>query len=69
MMADQVKIGRLVLDVPGLEPGQAGLVAEQIAEGLIGLSGDFDRLAVTIDECDIEQLAVRVLAALRQQIG
>lgn len=69
-MAEEVNIGRLVLDIPGLEAEQAGRIAAQIAEGLIGFSGEFDLLSVTLDDVgDLETLAARVLAALRQQVG
>ena len=68
-MAGDVSIGRLVLDIPGLGPEQAARLAEQIGQGLAGLSGEFGTLAVTVDDGDPGGLAARILAALRQRIG
>jgi hypothetical protein len=68
-MNGNVSIGRLVFDIPGLAPEQAARIAEQIGRGLLGRSGEFSTLAVTVDEGAPDRLASRVLAALRQRIG
>jgi hypothetical protein len=68
-MNGNVSIGRLVFDIPSLAPEQAARIAEQIGRGLIGLSGEFSTIAVTVDEVEPDLLAARVLAALRQRIG
>jgi hypothetical protein len=69
MMANEVSIGRLVFDIPGLQPEQAARLAEQIGTGLAGLKGEFGTLSVTLDEDGSQPLAPRIVAALRQQIG
>jgi hypothetical protein len=68
MMAGDVTIGRLALDIPGMDAAQAARLAEQIGRGLAGRSGAFDTLAVTLEERPGE-LAQRILAALHQRIG
>ena len=68
-MADEVSIGRLVFDIPGLQPEQAARLAEQIGSGLAGLKGEFGALSVTVEEDDPQRLAPRIVSALRRQIG
>ena len=71
-MADDVSIGRLVLDLPGMSAEQAARLAEQIGHGLMGRSGAFETLTVAIGDGPDEGpdgLAARILAALHQLIG
>jgi hypothetical protein len=68
MMEGDVTIGRLVLDIPGMDAGQAARLAEQIGRGLAGRSGAFGTLTVTVEEGP-GALAERILAALHQRIG
>jgi hypothetical protein len=68
-MAGDISIKRLVFDIPGLGPEQAARLAEQIGTGLVGTSGVFEMLSVTVDEGDPDRLGAPILAALRQRIG
>lgn len=67
-MASDVSIGRLVLDIPGMDAEQAARLAEQIGRGLAGRTGAFDTLVVTV-EGGQDALAERILKALHRRIG
>jgi hypothetical protein len=67
-MAGDVSIGRLVLELPGMDAGQAARLAEQLGRGLAGRTGTFDTLAVTV-EGGQDRLAERILEALHRRIG
>jgi hypothetical protein len=65
---DAVTIGRLVLDIPGIDADQARTIAEGLAIrlGTAGLAGMHDRVAVELD--GDEDLPARIAAALRERL-
>jgi hypothetical protein len=67
-----MKIDRLVLDIPGLNPGQAQLVAHHLAEGLAraGAKGELTSLDVplTAPPGAPRELAARIVAALMERL-
>jgi len=68
----EVKIDRLVLDIPGLDPAQAQALASDVAERLAraGLSGSSPRIGVTLGPLGGSQaeLAARIAAAVMQRL-
>jgi hypothetical protein len=70
--AAEVKIDRLVLDIPGLAPEQAHTLATDIAERLsrIGLAGEHPAIGITLGPIGRSQaeLAARIVAALRERL-
>jgi hypothetical protein len=67
-----VKIDRLVLDIPGLHPAQAEVLAKRIGEGLAraGLSGAHASIGITLGPLGIgrDDLAARIVAALLERL-
>ena len=63
-----VTIDRLILDIPGIDAGQARAIAEGLALrlGTAGLAGMHD--SVTIELVGDQDLAVRIAAALRERL-
>jgi hypothetical protein len=77
---DRILIDRLVLDIPGLTPGQARALGRQIGKGLAATSAavphggaSFDALAVDLNDLPsnttIPRLAEAIVSALLIQIG
>lgn len=75
---DDISIDRLVLEVPGLNAGEAARLARQVGAGLAagaaaGGTGDFDMLAVWLNGgtggADLPRLAAQIVGQLLQQIG
>jgi hypothetical protein len=68
----EVRIDRLVLDIPGLDPLQARELARAIGERLAraGISGRHPRIGVTLGPVGGSQaeLAARIAAALRERL-
>ena len=69
-----VSIGRLVLDIPGLDAAAAREVALGIAEGLAGagLTGEHAAMPLILDPRPGEppaRLAARIVQSLLQRIG
>ena len=78
--APQVKIDRLVLDVPGLDPAHARTLALGIAEGLAdagrkagalaGASGDHAAISVRLADAGVPaDLAAKIVAALIERLA
>ena len=71
--AAEMKIDRLVLDIPGLDPDQAPLVAQYLAEGLAraGAKGEVASLDVplTTPPGAPRELAARIVAALMERLA
>lgn len=71
--APAVKIDRLVLDIPGLDPGQVRLVAQGVAEGLAlaGAAGEHARVSVPLTAMPgaPQDLAARIVAALMERLA
>ncbi len=69
----EVRIDRLVLDIPGLDPAQARSLALGIAEGLAeaGASGEHKSVSVPIASGNLppDQLAARIVAALMERLA
>jgi hypothetical protein len=69
----EVKIDRLVLEIPGLDPAQARLVAQGIAAGLAtaGVTGEHARAAVQLANLHgaPQEMANRIVAALRERLA
>jgi hypothetical protein len=68
----EVKIDRLVLDIPGLDPMRAKELAQDIGDRLaqVGLSGEHAKIGITLgpiggSEAD---LAARIVAALMERL-
>jgi hypothetical protein len=71
-MSGELAIDRLLLEVPGLDAERARRLAECIAAGLAGASGEFPVLSVRLDEVADEApeaMAARIVAALRGGMG
>lgn len=70
--ATDVRIDRLVLDIPGLAPGDATTLAKEIGERLsvAGLSGEHPRVGITLGPIGGSQreLADRIVAALMERL-
>lgn len=70
--AAEVKIDRLVFDIPGLDPSQASALAQNIGERLAsaGLSGEHGRIGITLGPIGGSQaeLAARIAAALIERL-
>lgn len=68
----EVRIDRLVLDIPGLDPNHARALAHGIAEGLAksGASGAQKSVAVSLAEANgpPADLAIRIVAALMERL-
>lgn len=68
----EVRIDRLVLDIPGLDPAQARSLALGIAEGLAkaGASGEHKSVSVPLASGNLPQadLATRIVAALMERL-
>jgi hypothetical protein len=71
--AKEVRIDRLTIDIPGLDPARAAAIAERVGFGLaaLGISGERERIAVTLApfEGADEGLAARIVAALRERLA
>jgi hypothetical protein len=69
----EVRIDRLVLDIPGLDPSHARALARGIAEGLAksGASGAHGAVTVSLAEANgpPADLAVRIVAALMERLA
>lgn len=76
----QVKIDRLVLDIPGLDPTHARALALGIAEGLAdagrksggldGASGEHARISVQLGDASVPaDLAAKIVAALIERLA
>ena len=67
-----VRIDRLVLDIPGLDPAQGRALALGIAEGLAkaGASGEHQSVSVPLASGNLppDDLAARIVAALMQRL-
>jgi hypothetical protein len=63
-----VTIGRLVLDVPGIDADQARTIAEGLAVrlGTAGLAGLHDRVTIELD--GDKDLPARIATALRERL-
>jgi hypothetical protein len=70
--AAEVRIDRLVLDIPGLDPLRARELAQAIGERLArsGISGQHPRIGITLGPVGGSQaeLAARIAAALRERL-
>jgi hypothetical protein len=68
----EVRIDRLVLDIPGLDPAHGRALALGIAEGLAkaGASGAHSSVSVPLVSGNLPpaELAVRIVAALMQRL-
>ena len=68
----EVKIDRLILDIPGFDPAQARALVSDIGERLAraGLSGEHARIGITLGPVGGSQgdLAARIVAALMQRL-
>ena len=68
----EVRIDRLVLDIPGLDPSQARALAHGIAAGLAksGASGEHQSVTVPLAAADgpPADLATRIVAALMERL-
>ena len=67
-------VGRLVLDIPGLDGDGARLLAEQIGAGLASLPmtgvRSIERLSVTLAPgADVQAQAAAIVSAVRGQLG
>jgi hypothetical protein len=78
--APQMKIDRLVLDIPGLDPAHARALALGIAEGLAdagrksgalaGATGDHAAIGVRLADAGVPaDLAAKVVAALIERLA
>jgi hypothetical protein len=69
----EVRIDRLVLDIPGLDPGHARALAHGIAEGLAksGASGAQKSVTVSLAAANgpPADLAARIVAALMERLA
>jgi hypothetical protein len=69
---NEVRIDRLALDVPDLDPAHATAIAERVGFGLaaLGISGERERIAITLPpfEGSYDALAARIVAALRERL-
>jgi hypothetical protein len=69
----QVRIDRLVLDIPGFDPLRAKALALGIANGLAGAGAEGERktIGITLDPTDAADpdLAGRIVAALMQRLA
>jgi len=66
-----VRIDRLVLDIPGLDPAKGRALALGIAEGLAkaGASGEHASVSVPLASGELSpDLAARIVAALMQRL-
>jgi hypothetical protein len=68
MSKEDVKIDRLVLDIPGLDAATAQRLATGIGEHLAqaGIEGTYPRLAITLDPGG--DLAAQITAALMARL-
>ncbi len=68
----EVRIDRLVLDIPGLDPAQARALALGIAEGLAGSGASGAHKAVSVPLAAANgppaDLAARIVAALMERL-
>lgn len=68
----EVKIDRLVLDIPGLDPAQAKRLALEIGERLAGsgLAGDHANIGIALGSMGDNRadLAARIVAALMERL-
>jgi hypothetical protein len=71
MSPPEVKIDRLVLDIPGFDPAGAQALAQEIGELIArsGAAGMRGRLAVALDDADGPDLARRIAAALLERLA
>jgi hypothetical protein len=75
---DDISIDRLILDIPGLTPGEARELAQKVGEGLSTAkapapSGSFETLTVDLNgqagSRNIPRLANAIVSSLLRQIG
>lgn len=67
-----LEIGRLVLDLPGLDPAKAHALGERIGAGLAGLELErsIERLSLTVPaHADPDALAALIIAGVRAGAG
>ena len=67
-----LEIGRLVLDLPGLDPERARAVGERVGAGLAGLELErsIERLSLTVPaDADPDALAALIVAGVRAGTG
>jgi hypothetical protein len=71
--APEVRIDRLVLDIPGLDPAQGRALALGIAEGLAKAGATGEHAAVTVPLAEANgppaDLAARIVAALMERLA
>jgi len=70
MSGENVKIDRLVLDIPGLDAAAARRLAAGIGEKLAekALAGKYPRIDITLEPGSEEDLAARITAALMARL-
>jgi hypothetical protein len=70
--AQDVRIDRLVLDIPGFDPAQARALAMGIADGLAktGVKGDHATVSVSLADAHgtPADMAARIVAALMERL-
>jgi len=73
MSGPDVRIDRLVLDIPGLDPAQARRLALGIAEGLVAAGASGEHAAVSVPLAEIHgtpaDMAARIVAALMERLA
>jgi hypothetical protein len=71
MSPPEVRIDRLVLDIPGFDPARAHALAREIGELMAGsgAAGTRGRLAVALDDAEAPDLARRIAAALLERLA
>jgi hypothetical protein len=73
MTGPEVRIDRLVLDIPGLDPAQARRLAQGIAEGLATAGASGAHAAVSMPLADAHgapaDMAARIVAALMERLA
>jgi hypothetical protein len=71
-MTDDVRIDRIVLELPGLSLAEARELAASVGEGLCAADGHHDRLSVELEWRPGEpnrRLAARIVSQLLRRIG
>jgi hypothetical protein len=73
MSGAELRIDRLVLDIPGLDPAQARRLAQGIAEGLVAAGASGEHAAVSVPLADAHatpaDMAARIVAALMERLA
>jgi hypothetical protein len=69
----QVRIDRLILDIPGFDPGQAGALAREIGQHLAAanIKADHGHISLALGPHDAAapDLALRIARALMQRLA